>query len=88
MTISYFKEYLPLFESLYQRHDEYFADFTVETSILLDRELGFALSRFLCSSELSNLERQKTDRVISVLKKTGAKYYICRPLTSLLYGAR
>lgn len=78
----YFKEYLPLLESMYQRHDEYLADFTIETSILLARELGFTLPRFLRSSELSDLEGQKTDRVINVLKQVGAKHYICGPSAS------
>lgn len=75
----FFREYLPLLESMYQRRDEFLADFTVETSILLARKLGFTLTRFMRSSELSDLEGQKTDRVINVLKQVGAKHYICGP---------
>src|SRR5215831_17403762 len=34
----YFKTYLPLLELFYARHDEYIADFTIETAIALARE--------------------------------------------------
>jgi hypothetical protein len=78
----YFKEYLPLLESIYQRRDEFLANFTIETSILLARELGFTSTRFMRSSELTNLDGQKTDRVISVLKQVGATHYICGPSAS------
>src|ERR1041385_6811444 len=45
ISISYskapcFKEYLPLVESLYERHHEFLPDFTIETSIVLMRNLG------------------------------------------------
>jgi hypothetical protein len=87
LTISYskaacFKEYLSLLESMFERRDEYLADFTIETSILLARELGFTSTRFLRSSELTNLEGQKTDRVLNVLKQVGATHYICGPSAS------
>jgi hypothetical protein len=77
-----FKDYLPLLESIYQRRDEYLADFTIATSITLARELGFTSTRFIRSSELSNLDGQKTDRVLSVLKQVGATHYICGPSAS------
>ncbi len=85
ITISYSKapyarEYLPLVESIYQRRDEYLADFTIATSILLACELGFTSTRFMRSSEMSNLRGQKTDRVIDVLQRVGATHYICGPL--------
>ena len=78
----YFKEYLPLLEELYQRRDEFLADFTIEISIRLACELGFTSTRFMRSSELSGIEGQKTDRVISVLKQVGATHYICGPSAS------
>ena len=85
LTISYskaphFKEYLPLLESVFKRRDELLADFTIELSILLARELGFTSTRFVRSSELLNIEGRKTDRVISVLKQVGATHYLCGPL--------
>ena len=87
LTISYsksphFKGYLSLLGDLYQRRDEFLADFTIETSIRLARELGFTSTKFMRSSELTNLEGQKTDRVISVLKQVGATHYICGPSAS------
>jgi hypothetical protein len=78
----YLKEYLPLLESLYQRHDEFLVDFTIESTIVLARELGMTSTRFMRSSELSGLEGQKTDRVISVLKQVGATHYLCGPSAS------
>ena len=78
----YLKEYIPLLESLYQRHDEFLADFTIESTIALARELGNTSTRFMRSSELSGLKGQKTDRVISVLKQVGTTHYICGPSAS------
>jgi hypothetical protein len=75
----YFKAYLPLLESLYQRHDEFLADFTIESTIVLARELGMTSTRFMRSSELSGIDGQKTDRVINVLKQVGATHYVCGP---------
>ncbi|MFN8404252.1 MAG: WbqC family protein [Anaerolineales bacterium] len=64
LTISYsksphFKGYPSLLGDLYQRRDEFLADFTIETSIRLARELGFTTAKFMRSSELTNLEGQK-----------------------------
>jgi hypothetical protein len=79
----YFKTYLPLLESLYQRRDEFLADFTIESTVALSRELGFtSTTRFMRSSDLPGLEGQKTDRVISALKQVGATHYLCGPSAS------
>lgn len=75
----YFKDYLPLLESIYNRRDEYLADFTIETSILLAREAGITSTRFMRSSALTGIDGQKTDRVINVLSQVGATHYICGP---------
>jgi hypothetical protein len=75
----YFKEYLSLLESFYTRHDECLADFTIETTILLSRELGIAATRFLRSSALPGITGAKTDRLIQILKAVGAKHYISGP---------
>ena len=48
----FFKDYLPLLESFYARRDEFLADFTIETSIILARVLGFTKTQFLSSSEM------------------------------------
>ena len=78
----YFKEYVPLLESFYERRDEFLADFTIETSIILARELGFTSTRFIRSSELADVQGQKTDRIIHILKRVGATHYICGPSAS------
>ena len=75
----YFKDYLPLLESFYGRCDEYLADFTIETTIRLSRELDIASTRFLRSSELSDIDGARTDRLIQILKKVGANHYISGP---------
>ena len=78
----YFKQYLPLLETFFQRHDEFLADFTIALSIALAHELGFTSTRFMRSSEMSNIEGRKTDRVVNILKRVGATYYICGPSAS------
>lgn len=75
----HFEEYLPLLEAFYERRDEFLADFTITTSILLARTLGLTSTRFMSSSELPDLQGQKTDRVIDVLKRIGATHYITGP---------
>ena len=75
----YFKNYLPLLESFYERRDECLADFTIETTILLSHELGITSTRFLRSSELTGIDGIKTDRLIQILKRVGAKHYISGP---------
>jgi hypothetical protein len=75
----HFKDYLPLLESFYNRHDECLADFTIETTVLLSRELGIASTRFLRSSELPGIHGVKTDRLIQILKQVSAKHYISGP---------
>jgi hypothetical protein len=75
----YFKEYLPLLESFYTRRDDCLADFTIETTILLSRELGIASTRFLRSSGLPGIHGLKTERLIQILKQVGAQHYISGP---------
>ena len=75
----YFREYLPLLEAFYQRQDACLADFTIETSILLSRELGFTATRFMRSSELTGIDGARTDRLIQILQQVGAKRYISGP---------
>lgn len=79
----HFDRYVPLLQEIYQRRDEFLADFTIETSIILGRELGFTSTRFMRSSEISDIEGQKTDRVINILKRVGATHYSCGPSASI-----
>ena len=84
LTISYsraphFKDYFPLLESFYQQRYDFLADFTIETTTRLACELGCNSTRFLRSSELSNIEGQGTDRLISLLTQLGATHYMSGP---------
>jgi hypothetical protein len=78
----FFKEYLPLLESFYNRRYEFLADFTIETSIALAQHLGMTSTCFKRSSELQGIEGKKTDRVLNILKQVGATYYISGPSAS------
>ncbi len=76
----FFKQYLPLLESFYEaRRDEFLADFTIETTIALARTLGITSTRFMRSSELTDVTGQKTDRILSILAKVNATHYISGP---------
>lgn len=75
----YFKDYLPLLESFYSRRDACLADFTIETSIVLSRDLGITSTRFMRSSELPGIDGFKTDRLIQILKQVGATRYLSGP---------
>ena len=74
-----FERYIPLLDELYNRHDEFLADFTIESTIVLARELGITHTRFMRSSEISGVTGQKTDRLIEILQAVGAKHYISGP---------
>jgi len=75
----YYKKYLPLLEQFYRRNDEFLADFTIDFTIALARELGIEHTSFMRSSELDGIDGQKTDRLIQILKRVGAAHYISGP---------
>jgi hypothetical protein len=75
----YFNDYLPLLESFYARRDECLADLTIESTIALSRELGITATRFLRSSELPGIHGVKTERLVQILERVGAKHYISGP---------
>jgi hypothetical protein len=75
----FFKDYVHLLDSFYSRQDECLADFTIETSIFISRELGIASTRFLRSSQIPDISGTKTDRLIQILQQVGAKHYISGP---------
>jgi hypothetical protein len=75
----YFKKYLPLIDSFYTRRDETLADFTIATTEAITRALGILSTRFMRSSEMTGINGQKTDRLIQILTRVGAKHYISRP---------
>ncbi len=75
----YYKNYLPLLEQFYNRNDEFLADFTIDFTIALARELGIQHTRFMRSSELDGIDGQKTDRLLQILKRVGATHYLSGP---------
>jgi hypothetical protein len=75
----HFERYRPLLETFYQRRDEFLANFTIELTIALARELGNTHTRFLRSSEIAGINGQKTDRLIQILQAVGATHYISGP---------
>jgi hypothetical protein len=75
----YFKQYLPMLEEFYARHDTCIADFTIETTIRLARELGLQHTQFMRSSGLEGIDGHRTERLIQILKKVGADHYISGP---------
>jgi hypothetical protein len=74
----FFHKYAPLLEAFYQRRDVLLADFTIELTIALARQLGISHTRFLRSSEL-RAGGQKTDRLVQLLTQVGADHYISGP---------
>lgn len=75
----FFKKYQDLLKSIYSQKPEFLADFTVETSITLARELGIQKTHFLRSSEMKGISGRKTDRLIQILKTVGATHYLSGP---------
>jgi hypothetical protein len=75
----HFEQYLPLLETFFQRHDEFLADFTIDFTVALARELGNTHTRFMRSSEIGGINGQKTDRLIQILQAVGATHYISGP---------
>ncbi len=66
-------------EAFYSRHDDSIADFTIETTIALARELDIQHTRFMRSSEFAGIDGRRTERLIQILTKVGATHYISGP---------
>jgi hypothetical protein len=75
----YFRRYAEFLEPFYQRRDRFLADFTIDLTIALARQLGITHTRFLRSSELSGIRGEKTDRLIQILQRVGATHYLSGP---------
>lgn len=84
LTFSYskapfFHQFAPLFEPFYQRQDMLLADFTIDLTIALARELGITHTKFIRSSEIPGINGQKTERLIQILTSVGTTHYISGP---------
>ena len=75
----YFRQYMPLLDEFYGRRDEFLADFTIDFTIALARELGNGRTRFMRSSEITGINGQKTNRLVQILQAVGATHYISGP---------
>lgn len=75
----FFHHYEKMLTEFYQRHDHYLADFTIDFTIALAREIGITKTDFKRSSELKGITGKKTDRLLSVLQAVNAKHYISGP---------
>ncbi len=75
----HFDRYAPLLESFYARRDELLADFTIDLTLALSRELGIQGTRFVRSSELPGIEGSGTDRLLCLLRAVGADHFISGP---------
>ena len=75
----FFASYQPWLVSVYERRDEFLADFTIETTVELARMLGIKDTRFMRSSEISAIHGQKTDRLIQILQHVDAEHYLTGP---------
>ena len=74
----YFEDYAALVEGFYNRPTELLADFTIELTVVLSKELGIDNTRFIRSSSLKTIGT-KTDRLLCILKALGATHYITGP---------
>ena len=74
----FFSRYQAMLERWYQRHPDRLADFDIETTVELAREIGITDTRFLKSSDLG-CSGAKTERLLQILKKVGATHYISGP---------
>jgi hypothetical protein len=73
----HFRRYAPRLEAFYQRRPEHLADFTIELTIELARELGIE-RRWVRSSTLG-VSGSRTDRLLAVLTGLGVTHYISGP---------
>jgi hypothetical protein len=74
----YFARYAPLLESFYARRDELLADFTIDFTLALAKELGIDGTRYVRSSTL-DVGGERMDRLIGILKAVGGSHYISGP---------
>jgi WbqC-like protein family len=74
----YYERYRGLLKEFYGFQTRLLADFTIETTIALAKELGIMGTRYLRSSSLP-AEGSKTDRLLSILRHVKATRYISGP---------
>jgi hypothetical protein len=75
----HFQRYAPLLERFYSSRPSQLADFTIELTRALARELGIRNKRFLRSSEIDRPAERKTDDLLAILNRVGATEYVTGP---------
>jgi hypothetical protein len=75
----HFDRYAPLLESFYARREERLAELTIDLTLQLARELGIDDTRFVRSAQLAGIEGAGTDRLIALLRASGADHFISGP---------
>ena len=75
----FFASYQPWLVSVYERRDEFLADFTIDTTIELAGMLGIGDTKFMRSSHIPGIHGQKTNCLIQILQHVGAKHYLSGP---------
>ncbi len=74
----YFDRYAPLLQSFYEQRPSLLADFVIDLTVALARELGIA-TQFLRSSQIEGIHGHKTERLIQILTRLGAAEYLSGP---------
>ncbi len=74
----YYLRYRNMLERWYTEWPSRLADFTIETTTELARELGIHKTQFVRSSALG-CTGTKTERLLAILQKLGARHYISGP---------
>jgi hypothetical protein len=74
----YFARYRPMLERWYAAPAPGLADFTIETTMQLARELGIDKTSFVRSSSL-RCAGSKTERLLQILQQVGADRYLSGP---------
>jgi len=74
----YFDQLVTLLEPFYRQRPDFLADFTIELTVVLARQLGIQHTRFIRSSSIQ-AAGARTDRLIAILKSVGATHYISGP---------
>lgn len=75
----YFASYSPWLDSVFERRDEFLADFTIWLTMEIARKIGNTHTQFMRSSEIPGIDGQKTDRLIQILTCVGTKHYVSGP---------
>ncbi len=75
----HFRRYASFLEPFYRRADTRLADFTIDLTVALAREIGISHTRFMRSSEIPPRTGGRTERLVQILRHVGARHYISGP---------